>query len=263
MKVIITAAFLVFACFATPIYAASDLPPGVSTKASLQIGWQKGVGGLFDYPGDVDAYKVNLQKGVNYGAAVQTWCHNKTVSLYDRNFKLIASSTPADPEQEGWVEYLATYTGIYFVQIKEIAKPVGYECSTFDDFTYHVLVDVSCGADAQTKCVLKQGTMPQRAIWAWNDRDWWSMTITKAGIYTIVGYGDRNGNTWYWGGTISLRRADSSVITESNRGDVYECFLGEACLRIPLKPGKYFVAVRMPLLLGVREYQIGVARTVE
>ena len=254
MRMLVGAAMIV--AMAAPAMAG-DIPPGASTMARVTPG-ESGKVSQFDYAYDQDAFKVRLEAGKNYVAVAQTWCHRKTLVALDRAFRPLIGSTPQFAEQEAAVEYIPKYTGLHFLQITDLG--IQPECSEEERPIYDVMVAESCAPNRQTTCAIKPGTMVERALWAWNDRDWWVLNIAKAGTYTIVGYGDHNGGTWPWGGTIALRRADTSVITESGRGDKYECFLGEACIHARLLAGKYFVAIRMPQELDVTGYQLGVTK---
>ena len=255
MKAIAVAALL---AMAAPTAMAADIPPGASTAATFKVGFA-GTGGVFEYDGDVDAWRVNLELGKSYIAVAQNFCRGKSLALFDRSFKKLVSSWPATAEQEAGVEYTATYTGVYFVQITD--KGVDSTCTEpMKDNEYSLLVEKSCAPNRTTKCVLVPGVSVEKAIWTWNDRDWFAINITKAGTYTIVGYGSHSGGTWPYGGTLSLRRADTSVITETGPTNIYECFIGYACIHLKLAIGKYYVAMRMPLTLGVYNYQLAVTR---
>lgn len=251
-----TAALALTLLWPVSAYCTADVAPGASTNAALN----ESVGGIFDYAGDADAYRVKLPLGKNVGFSVQTYCRGKTVSLFDRNFRLIASSTPKDPQQEAWVEHTTKYAGTYFVQVTQRPAPDGYQCGPDGDSPRYILTAIrNCGATRKTLCGMTTGSSTGTGyIWAWNDRAWRVLTVSKPGTYTIVGYGQRGGDIWRAGGAMALRRADTSVITETTRHDGYQCDLGAACIRAKLQPGRYFIVVRMPKLLSPEEYEITV-----
>lgn len=261
---------VLFCATATAAFAA-DVPPGPSTGAKLTLGGAVKID-RFEFKGDVDAYRVQLNKGVNYGIAGVTTCLNKSVALYDRNFKRIAKSAVTDPFHDAWVELPVAYSGLYFAQITNEPTPPDTNCvGTGDaDNAYRIAVIENCGADKRTICKTAIGTTGPRTIWAPTDKAWSYFDVTTAGVYTIIGlsvpYVDGSPNYWYAGGTLGLRRPDTTVLTEVAAGDPVQCSEGEACIRQKLtKPGRYFITLRMPWMSsddsGPQRYRIGIEKT--
>lgn len=237
---------------------AKDIPPGASTMARVNPG-TTGSGSEFDYAGDQDAWRVRLDAGKNYIITGQTWCHNKQLQLLDRGFRPIVTSTPPRPDLDGSIEYTPRYTGLHFLAIKDGGVSLD-DCHVTERAIYNVMAAPSCAPTRKTTCVLPPGRTVESAIWAYTDRDWWRLNITEPGLYYIVGDTDSNGNSWYWGGTISLRRGDTSVIAESGKGDRFACSEGEACVKAYLGKGLHYVALRMPLSEGATGYRLTATR---
>lgn len=241
---------------------ANDVAPGPGTDRTLKVGAAGGVSGLFDYAGDVDAYRVYLKKGVNYGFLAYTACRNKSVAIYDRNFKKLAQSTTTDPFHDAWAEHPAPYTGLYFVQVTNEPTPPDGGCSddSLPTGAYFLTSRVNCGATRQTICRVALGTTGVRTIWASTDKAWSFFDVKTPGVYrfTALAYGD--GAFGMVSSTIGLRAPNTAVIAE-RRVD-YDG--GEVVIQQNLaKAGRYFVVVRMPGILedyGPQRYNIRIEK---
>jgi len=214
---------------------AKDLPPGITTPARLKVG-EAGYynGGVWNYRGDVDAYKSWLPKGLSLGFEVHSFCQDVAIKLYDRRFRLLRSSFQAADPQNAWVEYTATYEGGYYVQVIDRTPP-GRDCSK--DTVYNLIAAPSCSPTRKTKCTLPGSGVIRAAT----DKDWYRFSISSPGTYRV----QASGVNWFVPGILSLRRADTSVIKEAN--DSAEAYL---------TPGNYFVALRMPQLTYPTQYHI-------
>lgn len=252
MRMLVGAAMIV--AMAAPAMAG-DIPPGASTMARLQLGEPNAKFGVFDYNGDQDAFRIRLDAGQNYALAASSSCNSRALTLFDRGFRPIAAAKPSDSDQNSAIEYIPKYTGLYFLQVTDKGVSGEPGCDEEPVHEYRIWAAKSCAPNRRTECAYHFGKTTERFIWAWTDRDWWSVSIPKTGVYTIVGEGG-SAMGWTWGGTLGLRRADTSVITESGRGDGFQCTLGEACLRAKLPAGKYFVTLRMPELHGQSQYRL-------
>ena len=126
-------------------------------------------------------------------------------------------------------------------------------CSAQASPDYSVAVDTSCAPNQYTKCSVTSGWVWGKTIRAYNDKDWFTFNVTEAGTYKFEVGNDEEDNGWSYGVTTSLRRADTSVIGDSN--GKYSCYnMAFSCMHMRLPVGKYFVAVRMPLLQGTMQY---------
>ena len=241
--------------------AADTIPPGPGTPYKLQ----PGPDGIvtppalteWEYRGDGDAFRVYLPKGKTFGGWLYTYCKVGQVTWFDRNFRLLATATQRDQQHPAWAELTTPYDGLYYLQVNDITA-LGQDCSAQPG--YLVAAVETCRAGRLTACWINPGTSVYATLWSPADKDWRTLTITTAGTYMIWGWGDRSGNAWDTKGVIGLRRADTSVITESGRDDGHQCYLGEACVRAKLEPGRYFVALRMPQLEHATRYQMAVTR---
>lgn len=253
MKALLAAAIL--ATMSVAVMASDyDQPPGPGTPTTLPLSYF--VQGLVDFDGDADAYRVNLVAGVDYGFWVMTSCRGKVLNVYNGGWQPLRRAAAVDrPEKEGWAQFRAPYTGLYYVQYVDVLPPAGADCSETPSNDYFIFATPTCAPGLWTNCKLQLGTMVSSTLWAWNDRDWRILDITTAGTYSVAGFGNRVGIGWPWGGAVVLRRADGSVIADSEVS-LKLCSIGEACVRAWLVPGRYYVAIRMPEQTSSVEYRL-------
>lgn len=224
--------------------AATDIPGNKNTKATLPTG-SAGIDGDLFGVGDSDWYKVQLDKGYNYGVLVDAYCPATALRLLDRNGKQLGTAR-SYYDFAGFITWQTTYTGLYYVDVKAVGLSGDCDGGYQGYFTLSAVRE--CGPDARTRCTLEPGKPLDSWISAHNDKDWFRIDLPAAGTYTFRASDPVNGGFMYKP-KVSLRRADTSVITDTDRNDSYECAPGPdggPCLRVPLKAGRYYLAVRSP-----------------
>lgn len=224
--------------------AAADIPGNKNTQTKLPTG-SAGISGDLFGVGDSDWYKVQLDQGYNYGILVDAYCPSTVLRLLDRNAKQLGTAR-SYYDFAGFITWQTSYTGLYYVEVKAVGLSGDCDGGYHGDFTLSAVRE--CGPNPQTRCRLKVGTPVDSKITGYNDKDWFKIDIPTKGTYTFRVSDPVNGGFMYKP-KMSLRRADTSVITDTDRHDVYECARGPdggPCLRVPLKAGRYYLAVRSP-----------------
>lgn len=244
MKLIGTAVTAGIVLLAGMADAATDIPGNKNTKARLPTG-SAGISGDLFGVGDSDWYKVQLDKGYNYGVLVDAYCPGTVVRLLDRNAKQLGTAK-SFYDFAAFITWQTTYTGLYYIEVKAVGIYV--DCEDSYDGSFSLAAFRECGTSAQTRCALEVGRPVDSSITAYNDKDWFKIDIPATGTYTFRVSDPIDGGFMYKP-KLSLRRADTSVITDTDRNDAYECAPGPdggPCLRVPLKAGRYYLAVRSP-----------------
>ena len=207
--------------------------------------------------GDSDWYRVQLDRAYNYGITVRAYCPNTAVRLLDRDAKQLGQANGYF-DFPAFITWQTSYTGLYYVEVK--ATGIGGECDPYNG-AFHLTAVRECGPDARTRCTLGVGSHVDSLISAYNDKDWFKVDVPAKATYTFRVTDQVNGFFAY-NPVLSLRRADSSVITESTHDDAYQCAPGAdggACLRVPLKAGRYYIAVRFPDQEGGVAYRLSLS----
>ena len=167
---------------ATPALA-DDFPPGPGTTGGFVGDAELGLAnGTIDYPGDVDAFRIDLpQDGRAFAFAWNAPCHTRRIKLYDKSFHILATSTPTgSPDQEAVVEWRPKYAGRYYVQVTDLPFPDGYECAMPGDGSYDISVGASCLGGLGTACTLQGDSVRTGVLRGLGDRDWISWLSKSA-----------------------------------------------------------------------------------
>lgn len=224
--------------------AAADIPGNKNTKATLPTG-SAGIDGDLFGVGDSDWYRVQLDKGYNYGVTVSAYCPSTTLRLLDRNGKQLGTAR-SYYDAGGFITWQTAYTGLYYVDVR--AEGLSGDCDDVYSGNFTLAAFRECGPDTRTRCTLEVGKPVDSSITGYNDKDWFRIDIPVKGTYTFRA-SDPINHGFMYKPKFSLRRADTSVITDTDRNDAYECAPGPdggPCLRVPLKAGRYYLAVRSP-----------------
>ncbi len=228
--------------------AAPDVPGNKSTNAALPTG-SAGIAGDLHGAGDSDWYRVQLTRAYAYGVLVIANCSETTVRLLDGKGQTL-SSVRGSYEFPAFISHYTNYSGLYYVEIKSLG--IYSDCDPRRGGVYSGSFRLSavreCGEDRRTRCILPIGASVDSQISSYNDKDWFKVEVPRKGIYTFSVTPQPHGD-FYIPPRMAVRRADTSVITDTVRHDAYQCspYGGAgACLRVPLKPGTYYVVVRIP-----------------
>lgn len=244
MKGIGTAVAVCTILLASMADAATDIPGNKNTKVKLPTG-SAGIDGDLFGVGDSDWYKVQLDKGYNYGVLVDAYCPATVLRLLDRDGRQLGTAKGFF-DLPAFISWQTIYSGLYYIEVKATGIYVDCEESYYGGFTLSAFRE--CGPDARTRCTLEPGKPLDSWISAHNDKDWFRIDLPTTGTYTFRA-SDPVNNSFMYKPKFSLRRADTSVITDTDRNDPYECAPGPdggPCLRLPLKAGRYYLAVRSP-----------------
>ena len=230
------------------VQAAPDVPGNKSTKAVLPTGSAGILGDLYG-AGDSDWYRVQLTRAYAYGVLVTANCSVTTVRLLDDKGRTL-SSVRGYYEFPAFISHYTKYSGLYYVEVKSLG--IYSECDPrrggFYSGSFYLSAVRECGEDRRTRCVLPIGASVDSQISSYNDKDWFKVEVSRKGVYTFS-VTPQPGGDFYVTPSMAVRRADTSVITDTVRHDAYQCSPdggAGACLRVPLKPGTYYVVVRIP-----------------
>lgn len=236
--------------------AAPDVPGNKATKAVLPTG-SKGIDGDLFGVGDSDWYKVRLERDYTYGIQVETACSYTAISLLDRHGHTLKTAR-GDYEFIGFISHYTSYSGLYYVAVQSTGIFPDCQQSPASYSGRFSLVAVrECGEDARTRCTLPVGGSIASRIVRWDDEDWFKVDVPAQGTYTFRISAPSGQSGFIYTPRLSLRRADSSVIADSDRPSAYSCPRGAdngPCLRAPLEAGHYYAAVRSPN--GDASYQL-------
>jgi hypothetical protein len=242
------AALLAGLLIATPALA-DDYPPGPGTQGVIAAQGGK-VAGVFDHPGDVDAFRVQLPlDGRAFRFVVAASCHTKSVKIYNFNWVMLKQTRfIGTPIQEGLVEWRPKYAGLHYVTVSDLPNPPGYVCPEAATNAYVMASGVSCLDWVGTACTSEDNTTKLGTIAAIDDRNWYRFTVRP----DHAGLGRRRYMSLfltpgYAGATpvVTIRRADGAWLTDSNQPAVATCGTEtEPCLWVGLCPGTYYLAVR-------------------
>jgi hypothetical protein len=259
------AAALVLGLLMTTPAMADDYPPGPGTQGVIApVGGA--VAGVFDFAGDVDAFRVELPRdGRAFAFLLETSCQAKVVRLYNFRMQLIAESWPSTPDQDSVVEWNPRYAGLHYLTVTDIPAPAGYVCQAAPSPAYTITSGESCFRWVGTKCTLehggKNGTL--RAV---GDRNWYKVTVRPdhlnqgrrryMTLYLVAGY---TGAAPF----ITVRRADGTFLTDTTRPWPQDCSAPStaACMYIALCPGTYYVAVRDDAITQPTSYGLVLANS--
>lgn len=235
--------------------AAPDVPGNKNTKAELRTGTTESSGNLFGI-GDADWYRVMLDRGYNYGFNVQADCPVTELRVLDRSGRELGKSQ-GYYDFPAFLERVAAYSGLHFVAVKSLGA--GNDCESGGAGAFGVRVFKECGVGRDTLCKLPVGGSVDSEITAYQDKDWWKLSLPEAGTYTFK-LVNAYGGDFLHDIVLSLRRANGSIITES-RGyqDVYQCLprgTAGSCLSGPLPAGTSYIAVRGPENEGGSRYRL-------
>jgi hypothetical protein len=236
---------------ATPAMA-DDFPPGPGTSGVVTTDGVP-VAGVFDFPGDADAFTVQLPaNGRAFAVLLENTCHNKTVELYDAGFRLLrAPLVQGQPDQDIVVEWRAGYTGLYYVVVKDLPQPEGYICPVAASDSYTVSVGESCSPWIRTRCTIDHAARKDGRLRGVGDRNWYKFSLTERSWVTF----DIEGPFGATVAILTLRRRDGRYIT-STENPAVTCHYGTTCLRTNLCPGTYFVAARNDAITAQVPYTI-------
>ena len=135
--------------------AATDIPGNKNTQATLPTG-SAGIDGDLFGVGDSDWYKVQLDKGYNYGVLVDAYCPATALCLLDRDGRQLGTAKGFF-DLPAFVSWQTTYSGPYYIEVKATGIYVDYEESYYGGFTLSAFRE--CGADAKTRCTLEPGKL--------------------------------------------------------------------------------------------------------
>jgi hypothetical protein len=265
-----TAAALIAGLLMTTPAIADDFPPGPGTQGVIApIGGA--VAGVFDFAGDVDAFRVTLPRdGRAFAFLLTTACQAKVVKLYNFRMQLIAQSWASTPDQDSVVEWNPRYAGLHYLTVTDIPPPAGYVCQAAASPAYTITSGESCFRWVGTKCTLEGpdatgGGGKLGTLQAVGDRNWYKVIVRpdhqpgakrRRSIYTYV-VGDFAGTT----PIITVRAANGAWLTDTVRpATPCEDSSTAACMYVSLCPGTYYVAVRndaitRPTPYGIELYQ--------
>ena len=239
--------------------AVADVPGNKSTKAVLPTGSEGVTGDLFGV-GDSDWYRVTLDRGYNYGVEVDAYCPRSLVRLLDRDARELAraGSTYDFP---AFITRHTTYGGLYYVEVRSTGLSGDCDPSTGSTYRgdFRLAAFRECGADARTRCRLPIGDDVESVVSVYNDRDWFRVDVPRDGTYTFTVVNPRGGE-FSFSPNLSLRRADTSIVSDSTRDEAYQCEpSGDtgACLSGPLKAGRHYLVVRFADTEGSQTYRLG------
>lgn len=229
-------------------HAAADVPGNANSQAKLPTG-SKGIDGDLFGVGDSDWYRVQLDRDYTYGVRVDTACSYTEISLLDRHGNILKTAK-GDYEYVGFISHRTSYGGLYYVAVKStgtftdcLQSPASYSGH------FHLLAVRECGQDAHTRCVLPASGSVTSEIVRWDDKDWFKVDVPSPDTYTFRISAPLDVDGFIFTPKLSLRRADSSVIADSDQQGAHTCPRAAdngPCLRASLKAGRYYVAVRSP-----------------
>jgi hypothetical protein len=254
------------AAFAIALAAmADDFPPGPGTSGVVTTDGTP-VAGVFDFPGDVDAFTVQLPaNGRAFAVLLENTCHNKTVELYDAGFRLLrAPLIAARPDQDHVIEWRAGYTGLYYVVIKDLPQPEGYICPVAGSDSYTVSVGESCAPWIGTRCTMDDADHKFGTLRGVEDRNWYKFHVApnpdgsrSKRVFLLSAYFRQK--DWV-APFATLRAANGGWLTDDKQLNRYSCAPGDygVCAIVSLCPGTYFLAVRDDGITQPTRYSAGV-----
>jgi hypothetical protein len=263
MRAIALAAVLL----ATPAMA-DDYPPGPGTPGVIVANGTP-VAGVFDAPGDADAFTVQLPAdGRAFAFTVQNDCHAKSVELYDAGFTLLrAPRIQGRPDQDLVIEWRPGYTGLYYVVVRDLPLPAGYTCPVAASDSYLIGAGESCSPWIGTRCTLDDIHHKHGTIRGVGDRNWYEIQIGKdpSGqrqrrvVYLDAAFLDDNWSAPF----VTLRAANGAWLTDNTQPNRFSCggnWASSACAWVSLCPGRYFLAVRDDGVTRPARYDAGAIR---
>jgi hypothetical protein len=255
------AAALIAGLLATTPAIADDYPPGPGTHGVIAA--QGGlVSGVFDHPGDVDAFRVQLPlDGRAFAFLLTTGCQAKKVRLYNFHMQLIAESWPSTPDQDSVVEWNPRYAGLHYLTVTDIPPPAGYVCQAPASPAYTITSGESCFRWVGTRCTLEQGGK-NGTLRAVGDRNWYKFIVRpdhqRAGRRRFITM-RLTGDFASTKPVLTLRRADGTYVTDTAHPPVVMPCHDDgdpACMLIPVCPGTYYVAARDDAITQPTPYAI-------
>ena len=153
MKGIGTAVAVCTILLASMADAATDIPGNKNTKVKLPTG-SAGIDGDLFGVGDSDWYKVQLDKGYNYGVLVDAYCPATVLRLLDRDGRQLGTAKGFF-DLPAFISWQTIYSGLYYIEVKATGIYVDCEESYYGGFTLSAFRE--CGPDARTRCTLELG----------------------------------------------------------------------------------------------------------
>jgi hypothetical protein len=250
LRAAIYAAIMILTAPSAPVLA-DDYPPGPGTSGVIAAQGGR-VAGVFDFAGDVDAFRVQLPlDGRAFRFLVTAPCRTKVVKIYNANFILLKQTRfIGTPIQEGFVEWRPRYAGLHYVTVTDLPNPPGYVCPETATNTYVMASGVSCLDWVGTACASVDNIVQAGTIAAIDDRNWYRFTVRpdhlRQGRHRMVSLYLIRGYTGV-APVLTIRRADGTWLTDTMQPPSDQNCTeshGLPCLWVPLCPGTYYVAVR-------------------
>lgn len=214
---------IVAAMATSGVAAAADLPANASTPASIRLSHEFEAYSYLDYYLDKDWWRVNLVKGNAYVVRGLSGSCTTTVSLLDISGKKLGTAT-CNSSYIAAFEYIAKYTGTYFVEYADNTRIFSYPSYYYAD------VFNDCAGSKATTCTQAINTDFSTILQYKSDSDWRAINLKGGKVYTA----SATEGAYFF---LSVRKPDGTIL--AYRSGYYPTF----AFYVP-STGKYFVEVK-------------------
>lgn len=203
--------------------AYDTIPGDRSTAATLTLDREGQTYSYIDDASDRDWWRVSLASGKAYVLRGGSSSCGTTVSVYDRYGRRL-KSTACYGYYQGALEFVAPYTGLFFVEFaangRNSSYPYYYEADALND----------CAGSAATTCTQPLDLDFSTRLQSKSDSDWRTMNLVAGRTYTAAA---TQGNSFF----LSVRRPGGAILAYRSG------YSPRIVFRAP-STGRYFVEVK-------------------
>jgi hypothetical protein len=228
---------------------AGDIPGDVTTRAVLPASDKLTQGSIDGAPdaqgcvGDVDWYRVSLEKGQHYAFEVTGWysrdSYRAVPRLYDSGGRLLKQGPDAGGEYFGGLEFTAPRTGLYYYGIQ------AGSCEEIN--TYFIRYNIDAPNDFTTRKVTRVGKSYRGNLLFPQDVDFLKVQLAANRTYRLtltLADHEEEANWGFGGERLTLYAPNHAKVADAaavwNRSD--NSVTGTLTYR-PKVSGTYFVAI--------------------